>query len=220
MSSVNLEQARHNMVEQQVRPWDVLDPKILGVLETLPRDAFTPPDYRGLAYADTEIPLGNGQFMMHPILEGRMVQALELQPDDRVLEIGTGSGYVTACLAQLAAHVDSIEIDPALSEAAAKRLQEQGISNVSLSVGDGVKDFDETRKYDAICLTGSLYSMMDTYKNALNIGGRLFVILGEDPAMQAHLFTRTDEKAWSDQTLFETSVKPLVHGEKQKQFVF
>lgn len=220
MSSSNLEQARHNMVEQQVRPWDVLDPKILRILDETPREAYVPEAYRALAYADTAIPLGNGHFMMHPIVEGRMMQALDIQPTDKVLEIGTGSGYVTACMAQLASHVDSIEIDPALSETAAGNLQQQNIYNVSLSVGDGVKDFDETRKYDAICITGSLVNMLDQYKNALTLGGRLFVILGEAPIMQAHLFTRTGEQAWADQILFDTVEKALVHGEKPRQFVF
>ena len=220
MSSSNLEQARHNMVEQQVRPWDVLDPKILDILDNTPRDAFTPENYRALAYADTKIPLGNGHFMMHPVVEGRMLQALEIQPEDRVLEIGTGSGYITACLAKLASQVDSIEIDQALSDAAAARLQQQNIYNARLSVGDAVTDFDPATQYDVICITGSLFEMRDAYKQALTIGGRLFVILGEDPIMQAHLFTRTDENAWADQILFETSVKALRHAEKQKQFVF
>ena len=220
MTYSNLDQARHNMVEQQVRPWDVLDPKVLEILDHIPRDAFTPEAYRALAYADTEIPLGNGHTMMHPVVEGRMLQSLDLQATDTVLEIGTGSGYITACLAKLCAHVDSIEIDQAISDAAAARLKQQNIYNVSLSVGDAVKDFDPSKKYDAICITGSLVKMQDSYKNALNVGGRLFVIIGEDPIMQAHLFTRTDENAWSDQILFETSVKALRGGEKQKQFVF
>jgi protein-L-isoaspartate(D-aspartate) O-methyltransferase len=157
---------------------------------------------------------------MHPIVEGRMLQALDIQPTDNALEIGTGSGYVTACMAQLASHVDSIEIDPSLSETAAAKLQQQNIYNVSLSVGDGVKDFDETKKYDVICLTGSLVTMLEQYKNALTPGGRLFVILGEEPIMQAHLFTRTGEQAWADQILFDHVVKALVHGEKPRQFVF
>jgi len=220
MSSSNLEQARHNMVEQQVRPWDVLDPKILHILDDTPREAYVAEAYRALAYADTAIPLGNGHFMMHPVVEGRMLQSLDIQPTDNALEIGTGSGYVTACMAQLAAHVDSMEIDPAISEAAAARLQQQNIYNVRLTVADGVTDFDDSKKYDVICITGSLVNMLDQYKNALTIGGRLFVILGEDPIMQAHLFTRTGENAWADQILFETSVKALRHGEKPRQFVF
>ena len=220
MSSSNLELARHNMVEQQVRPWDVLDPKILEILENTPRDAYAPPAYQALAYADTAIPLGNGQSMMHPVLEGRMMQSLDIQPTDKVLEIGTGSGYVTACLAKLAAHVDSIDIDQALSATAAEKLKQQNIYNVTLSVADAVTEFDQSKKYDAICVTGSLATMLDQYKNALTIGGRLFVIIGEDPAMQAHLFTRIDENAWSDQIMFETSVKALLHAEKEKQFVF
>ncbi len=220
MSSTNLEQARHNMIEQQIRPWDVLDPNVLAVLNRVHRDAFTPEAYASLAYADTEIPLGHDQYMMHPVLEGRMLQALNLNPGDRVLEIGTGSGYISACLSRLAGRVDSIEIDPELSEAANRRLQRQQIDNVNLMIGDAVNDFDSDQKYDAICVTGSLTQMVEPYKKALNPGGRLFVIIGEAPVMQAHLITRIDENAWADQILFETCVKPLIHAEKPKQFVF
>ena len=220
MSSIDLAQARHNMVEQQVRPWDVLDSKVLDILERMPRDAFTPEAYQGLAYADTKIPLGNGHFMMHPILEGRLLQALDLQPEDRVLEIGTGSGYLTACLAKLADHVDSVEIDRELASRAGTNLLSEGATNVALIVADGVKDFDTSQKYDAIAVTGSMVALPDKFREALNVGGRLFVILGEDPAMQAHLITRTDESSWSDQILFETSVKALDNAGKPKQFVF
>lgn len=220
MSTVDLELARHNMVEQQVRPWDVLDPRILDILENTPRDEFVPDAYKGLAYADTEIPLGDGQYMMHPVLEGRMLQALDIQATDRVLEIGTGSGYITACLAKLASHVDSIDINERLGKAAATKLVEQGIMNVSLSTGDAVEEFDSHSKYDVICVTGSMGEVPDTYKQALNEGGRLFVITGEDPVMEAHLITRIDENTWSDQNMFETSIRPLIHAECKKQFCF
>ena len=219
MSAVNLEKARQNMVEQQVRPWDVLDPKVLEVIETLPRETFTPSAYKDLAYADTEIPLGNGQCMMHPVLEGRMLQSLDIQPGDRVLEIGTGSGYITACLAKLAAHVDSIEIDAALSQAADSKLKQLGISNVSLSVADAT-EFTPTQQYDAIAITGAMAELSDTLKQALNVGGRLFVITGEDPVMQARLITRIAEDTWAEQIMFETSLKCLVHAEKKPQFSF
>ena len=220
MSMVNLEKARHNMVEQQVRPWDVLDPRVLETIENTPRDTFTPDAYKGLAYADTEIPLGHDEYMMHPVLEGRMLQALDIQETDQILEIGTGSGYITACLAKLGAHVDSIEIDESLSKSAADKLTRQNISNVTLTTDDAVANFDESKKYDVICVCGSMAELPESYQNALNPGGRMFVITGEDPVMHAHLITRTGENSWADQPLFETSLKPLTHAEKQTAFSF
>ena len=220
MSLVNLEKARHNMVEQQVRPWDVLDPRVLDTLENTPRDAFTPDTYKGLAYADTEIPLGHDESMMHPILEGRMLQALDIQETDQILEIGTGSGYITACLAKLGAHVDSIEIDDFFSHAAADKLARQNITNATLTTGDAVANFDDTKKYDVICVCGSMTELPESYKKALNPGGRIFVITGEAPVMHAHLITRTGEDSWADQQLFETSLKPLTHAEKSEEFSF
>jgi protein-L-isoaspartate(D-aspartate) O-methyltransferase len=220
MSMVNLEQARQNMVEHQVRPWDVLDPKILQTFDELPRDAFVPDTYKGLAYADTAIPLGNNQYMMHPVVEGRMLQALEIQPDDRILEIGTGSGYITACLAKLGSHVDSIEIETSLSQSAAGKLAKQNIDNVTLIVGDAMTDISDSQQYDVICVTGSMATVSDQLKQQLKLGGRMFVITGEAPVMYAHLITRTDETSWSDQCMFETSLKALIHAEKAAQFDF
>ena len=220
MSMVNLEKARQNMVEQQVRPWDVLDPRILETFDELPRDAFTPDAYKGLAYADTAIPLGNDQHMMHPVLEGRMLQALEIQPDDKILEIGTGSGFITACLAKLGDHVDSIEIEPSLSQSAAGKLARLNIDNINLMVGNAMTDLDSNKQYDVICVTGSMAEVPDSLKQQLTINGRMFVITGDAPVMHAHLIIRTDEHAWSDQRLFETSIKALIHAEKPAQFDF
>ena len=140
MSAVNLEQAHKNMIQQQVRPWDVLDPKVLNALKTIAREDFVPEAYKNLAYADTAIPLGDGEEMMHPVLEGRMLQALDIQPGDEILEIGTGSGFISACLASLGAHVDSIEINEAISKQAAENLVSQGVFNISLSVMDAMQD--------------------------------------------------------------------------------
>jgi len=220
MTAVNIEQAKFNMIEQQVRPWDVLDPKILETLEQTPRDAYVSEAYKNLAYADTAIPLGNGQSMMHPVVEGRLLQSLDLQPTDEVLEIGTGSGFVTACLAHLASHVDTLDIDESLTKKAAARFVEQGVFNVSISTGDATQGEELGKAYDAIAITGSMAEIPETYKKALNIGGRLFVIVGEDPVMVAWLITRVDEKSWAQQYLFETSIDPLVNAAPAKEFEF
>ncbi|MCW9013635.1 MAG: protein-L-isoaspartate O-methyltransferase [Gammaproteobacteria bacterium] len=220
MSAVNLDQARFNMVEQQVRPWDVLDPKILRTLEQIPREAFVPAAYKNLAYADTAIPLGHNEAMMHPIMEGRLLQALDIQPTDEILEIGTGSGYLTACLAHLGSRVDSIDIYEDLSQQAAACFVEQGIFNVNLSTGDASHDTDFKKSYDVIAITGAMNEVPESYKKALAIGGRMFVITGKDPAMVARLITRTDDNAWAEQILFETSIKSLVNMENNEQFTF
>lgn len=215
----HLEQCRQNMVEQQVRPWDVLDDRVLQVIEQMPRDAFVPEQYRGLAYADTAIPLNATQHMMHPILEGRLLQALDIQPEDNILEIGTGSGFLTACLAQLGCHVDSVEIDASLADAAQAKLQQQGIDNVQVSCANGL-ELPAGKHYDVIAVTGSVGAIPGQLKEALTINGRMFIVDGDAPAMQAHLVTRTTETDWADQVLFETVLDTLVHGEKPATFEF
>jgi len=219
MSSL-LEQCRYNMVEQQVRPWDVLDDKVLHTLETIPRDAYVPAQYLNLSYADSAIPLNDSQNMMHPIIEGRILQLLNIQPEDDVLEIGTGSGYLTACLAHLSCLVESIEIDEALAKQAAQTLLEQGVFNVSLSVGDGMDTSSISKKYNVIVLTGAVAQIPQAFKDALNDNGRMFVVTGEAPAMTAHLITRRGENEWSDKVIFETVLKPLIHAEKKAEFTF
>lgn len=220
MSSVNLDSAHYNMIEQQVRPWDVLDNAVLETLKQVPREEFVPQAYKKLAYADTAIPLGNGQFMLHPILVGRILQFLAIQPMDTVLEVGTGSGYLTACLAQLGYHVTSIEIDESLSQAADQRLQKHNIRNVSLLTGDAMQVLDTNKQYDVIAITSSAAEVPEIFKQALAIDGRMFVISGEEPVMSAHLITRIAADKWSDTILFETSVKPLVNADAKKTFVF
>ncbi len=215
----HLEQCRQNMVEHQVRPWDVLDDKVLETLNQVPRDHYVPDQYRNLAYADTAIPLNATQFMMHPVVEGRLLQALDIQPDDAILEIGTGSGYLTACMAHLGNQVDSIEIDEALAKSAETKLQQQGVNNVSLSCGNGL-EVAADKRYDVIAVTGSVGEIPSQLKEALNINGRMFIVDGEAPAMQAHLITRTGDNDWADQVLFETVLETLVHGEKPASFEF
>jgi len=216
----HLEQCRYNMVEQQVRPWDVLDDKVLSVIESIPRDQFVPPQYINIAYADTAIPLNSSTKMMHPIIEGRLLQLLDIQADDEILEIGTGSGYLTACLAHMGKHVDSVEINETLAKQAAQKLLEQGIFNIGLSCADALEFIDTNKKYDVIVLTGSVSDTPDSLKNALAENGRMFVVNGCAPAMQAHIITRTGENDWADECVFETVLAPLVHGEKKPEFKF
>jgi len=216
----HLDQCRYNMVEQQVRPWDVLDDKVLKTLEQIPRDQYVPEQYANLAYADTAIPLNDQQKMMHPILEGRLLQLLDIQPEDNVLEIGTGSGFVTACLAHLACHVESIEIDADLAEAAQQRLQQHSINNVTINCGNGLELSNPNIKYDVIALTGSVSEIPEQFKQSLAQNGRMFVVTGTAPAMQAHVITRTDDNSWADETIFETVLQPLTHGEAKPDFSF
>jgi protein-L-isoaspartate(D-aspartate) O-methyltransferase len=216
---MNLEQARFNMIEQQIRPWDVLDPRVLELLKVVRREQFVPADSKGLAFADTEIALGHGVHMWQPKVEARAVQALALQPADSVLEIGTGSGYVTALLARLAAQVTSVEIEPELSSAASRHLATHNIDNVTLQVGDAAQSWGEA-EYDAIILTASVPMVPEAYKQQLKVGGRLFAIVGDAPAMKAQLITRTAADAFETQFLFETDVAPLRNAKQPERFVF
>lgn len=216
----HLEQCRTNMVEQQVRPWDVLDDKVLNTIELVPRDQYVPAQYINLAYADTAIPLNQAQSMMHPIIEGRLLQLLDIQPEDNILEIGTGSGYLTACLAHMGCHVDSVEIDETLAKQAAQILLEQGVFNIGLSCANGLELPDSRKKYDAIVLTGSVTKIPEAFKMALQKNGRLFVVDGSAPVMQAHLITRTSDTEWTDEIIFETVLNSLNHGETAAEFEF
>jgi len=208
------------MVEQQVRPWDVLDDKVLSTLETIPRDQYVPAQYLNLAYADTAIPLNDTQKMMHPIIEGRLLQLLDIQPEDNILEIGTGSGYLTACLAHLACHVESVEIDSALANRAAQVLLEQGIFNINLSCANGLDLPECPKKYNVIIFTGAISEVPQIFKNALSDNGRMFVVDGQEPAMSAHIINRTADNEWTDVVIFETVLSPLVHGEQKPVFHF
>ncbi len=212
--------ARHNMVVQQIRPCNVSNDNLLELLETMPREAFVPADCENLAFADTQIPLGHGQSMMKPIIEANMLQALDVQPTETVLEIGTGSGFVTALLAKSARHVFSIEIIPELSAAAAHNLEQQGIVNVTLEVGDASNGWDEHKPYDVIAVTGSLPVLEERFQHCLKVGGRLFVIIGEAPAMEAVLITRISEGEWQYKSLFETDIAALQNAPAPEHFEF
>lgn len=216
---MDFEKARFNMVEQQVRPWDVLNPRVLAVISEIPRENFAPDAYKNLAYVDTRIPLGSFEDhpcnMPNPMIQGRILQELDVQDDDVVLEIGTGSGYLTACLAKLGRHVDSVDINEALTAMAEKNLQALNINNIILSTGDAANGWFQKQNYDVIAITAAMQSIPDSYKNMLTIGGRLFVVTGDAPAMTAQLVTRTDKNKWTVKDLFETSIEPMIQPVKR-----
>ncbi len=220
MNALNIEQARFNMIEQQIRPWDVLDDQVLETLNNTPREDFVPERYRAMAFSDISIPLAHDQVMMPPKLEGRLLQSLLIQPTDSVLEIGTGSGYLTACLAELAGSVHSVDIFADFVEEAAARLEKHGINNVTFENVDAANGLDTTQGYDAIAVTGSLPIMHHGYHELLNPGGRLFVITGKPPIMQALLITRTGKQEWNEESLFEIAIPPLVNAPQPEAFHF
>jgi protein-L-isoaspartate(D-aspartate) O-methyltransferase len=217
---MDIEQARYNMVEQQIRPWDVLDQDVLNLLFKLRREDFVPEAHQALAFVDMEIPLGHGQAMWTPKLEARVIQELAIRPTDRVLEIGTGSGYLTALLAMNAAEVVSTEIFPELSAAAGRKLLAHGIENVTLHVADAARDWPDEAGFDIIVLTGSTPLLSGAFRNRLRIGGRMFAITGSAPVMEAQLITCTAPGAFRSVTLFETCVTELVNAPQPTAFVF
>ncbi len=222
MAENNIEQARFNMVEQQIRPWEVLDQQVLDTLSIVPREAYVPDAYRNVAFADAELPIGHGEQMMKPVIEGRLLQALGVKPTDKTLEIGTGSGFITACLAELSQQVISIEIQPELADQAAANLAAQGITNASVKTGDGLATASTHGTFDAIAVTGSLpqAAAADSLKTLLNIGGRLFAVIGQGAVMEACLITRTGEKQWAHEVLFETELPPLANTSTADPFQF
>lgn len=220
MIANNLEQARVNMVKQQVRTWDVLDPKVLDLIARIPREEFVPDTYRELAFSDTEIPIGHGQRMMTPKLEARILQALDIQPDDLILEIGTGSGYLTACMADKGARVISTDIQAEFTEKAAAVLQAQGIDNVTLVTANGLTETQEGGPFDIIAITGSLPRIDEKLKRQLAMGGRLFAVAGDSPAMEATLITRVGNYQWREEAIFETDLERLENPDSVTQFVF
>lgn len=217
---MNYQKARFNMVEQQIRPWDVLDQRVLDVVAELPREAFVPSSFSMLAYADASIPLADGQRTMAPKVAARLAQELLLRPTDRVLEVGTGSGYLTAVLARLARHVYSMELSESLSKVAAEVLAGQGIDNVTLAVGNGLDGWDEHAPYDAIVVTGSLPQVPAALLNALGVGGRLVAVVGTGPIMEALRMTRETEGYWSTTSLFDTELPPAAGLPASESFEF
>ena len=218
MPLTSTEQARFNMVEQQIRPWDVLDMRVLELLSKVKREQFVPPAQTNLAFMDLEIPLGHGAFMWQPKLEARVLQSLNLSRHNTVLEVGSGSGYFSALLSRLAGHVVSIEIIPELHAFSEKNLSLHGIDNVTLELGDAAQAW--AGNYDAIVLTGSVPILSEAFLQSLNIGGRLFAIVGDAPAMKACLVTRIAPDQFEHVTLFETVVVPLKNALQPNRFKF
>ncbi len=217
---IDFERARFNMVEQQIRTWEVLDQQILDLLMAVHREDFLPAQYRSLAFVDMEIPIGGGERMLPPKLEARMLQELAVRPGDRILEVGTGSGYMTALLAKRGAHVCSVEIVPGLSNEAAARLRAHDIANVTLETGDAARGWSKGAPYDVIVLTGSVPVLDDAFARSLNPGGRLLAIVGEAPVMEARLVTRAAGGACSIRGLFETCIPVLRNAPQPERFVF
>jgi protein-L-isoaspartate(D-aspartate) O-methyltransferase len=218
---MDLEQARTNMVEQQIRTWEVLDQDVLDLLYAVPREEFVPPQHRALAFSDLQIPLGEaGQRMWEPKLEARVLQELTISKADRVLEVGTGSGYFTALLAHRAAHVYSVEINPKLAALGRENLAQHGANNVTLEEGDAARGWERHAPYHAIVLTGSTPVLPHELLRELEVGGRLFAIVGEAPVMSARLITCTAPQAYHTIDLFETVVAPLVNAERSARFRF
>jgi protein-L-isoaspartate(D-aspartate) O-methyltransferase len=211
--------ARQQMVEQQVRAWDVLDPDVLRVLTDIPREQFVPTGYESLAFADTAIPIGHGQTMMTPTIEGRVLQALKPAAGDSVLEVGTGTGFLTACLARLAGRVTSIDIYADFLDTARANIEDCGLGDVTLLQMDATRELPEG-PFDVIAVTGSIETFDPRFGDALAPGGRLFVVVGTGPAMDARIVTRTGENEWESDSLFETSLPPLVNSVKPPPFSF
>jgi protein-L-isoaspartate(D-aspartate) O-methyltransferase len=216
--SLNVELARHNMIEQQVRPWDVLDERVLMAMISLRREDFVPPPCRELAFADLCLPLGHDEVMMKPVVEGRVLQAAAPQPRENVLEIGTGSGFLTACLARLAGSVTSVEQHADFADAARARLTAAGVANARIHVADAVRGFDPGRRFEVMVVTGAVAELPQHWRDWIQPGGRLFVIVGVSPVQRAILYGERDGR-WDEQPLFETDLPYLRHAAPAPRFV-
>jgi protein-L-isoaspartate(D-aspartate) O-methyltransferase len=217
---MNVEQARFNMIEQQIRPWEVLDPQVLELLFQVKREDFVPPEHRNLAFADLELPIGHGEAMMQPKVEARILQELGVQVNESVYEVGTGSGYLTALLARRARHVTSAEIHPDLRSAAERNLRTVGAANVTLLEGDSALAPLAESAFDVIVLTGSVPILPQAFLARLAPGGRLFAVLGDAPVMKAVLVRQPVPGSFQHVELFETLLKPLVNAPHPNRFRF
>jgi len=222
-AEMNIEKARFNMIEQQIRPWDVLDPEVLDLLTVVKREDFVPAAYKNLAFMDTQIPLGNGEYMFTPKLEARIVQDIAPKKHENVLEIGAGSGYMAALLSHKARHVTTVEIDPELKAFAEHNLSSYGITNVDVVLGNGAQGWANQgtdAPYDVIVISGSLPVLPDAFLKQIKVGGRIFAIVGVPPVMNAQIITRVSDTAYDTVKVFETDVTPLREIQKPSHFVF
>jgi len=220
MLPVNFDAARDLMIKSQLRTWDVLDQRVLDLVARMPREEYVPAAYRNLAYVDMNIPLGHGEVMMAPKLEARLLQELEIDPQDKILEIGTGSGYMAALLANLGRQVVSVEIRPEFTAAAAAKLAHHGVRNITLEVGDAALGWDRQKPYDVIVITGSLPILPETFQQSLAPGGRMIAIVGRAPAMEVRRIRRLDANSFHEDSLFETVLPPLINATEPSRFVF
>lgn len=220
MLKMNIEKARFNMIEQQIRTWDVLEQDVLELLVVVKREAFVPAAYKSLAFIDTEIPLTGGEYMFTPKMEARILQEIGVKKHEHVLEIGAGSGYMAALLAHKARHVTTVEIDPMLKEFAQKNLSDYGVTNVDVMLGNGAQGWAKGAPYDAIVISGSLPVLPDSLLQQIKVGGRIFAIIGEPPVMSAQLITRVSDAAYNTVKIFETNVKPLREALVPSHFEF
>jgi protein-L-isoaspartate(D-aspartate) O-methyltransferase len=210
---------REQMIEQQVRAWDVLDERVLDAMRRVPRELFVPESERYRAYADAEVPLSRGQHMLRPSVVGRLLQGLLPQPREQVLELGAGTGFVTACLHGMAGAVRALELYPELAESARANLAALGVRGAEVLDADAMR-YESATRYDVIAVTASLPLYDTRFERLLNVGGRLFIVVGEAPVMEARLVRRTGEQTWSSLVLFETVIDPLVHAARASEFTF
>lgn len=217
---MELRQAQENMIKQQIRACDVLDPQLLNIIRQTPRDHFVPEIYKLIAYADEMMAIGHGQTMMLPSQEAQMLQALALKPHEKVLEIGTGTGYITALLARMTKQVYSVDIFPEFTVAARNKLMSLQIYNAQLATGDAALGWDIHAPYDVVVITGSLPYLPRNFLDSVKVHGRLFAIIGLDPVMHAVMYTRVTEEKFDKKLLFETNVKPLIHAPEIEHFSF
>lgn len=220
MNLMDFDSARFNMIEQQIRPAEVLDKNVLDVIANTPRELFVPEAYKKLAFVDTQVPLGHGQSMMTPIQEARMLQALQVQKTDKILEVGTGSGYMTALLAKLGGFVYSVDTFQEFISRAQSNLTNSGLDNVTLEVGDASSGWEANAPYNVIAITGSLPLPPESFKHCLTLGGRLCAIVGDAPVMECTLITRISDNEWTEEGIYETEVAPLINAPQPQRFVF
>jgi protein-L-isoaspartate(D-aspartate) O-methyltransferase len=217
---MNIEQARFNMIEQQIRPWNVLDQDVLDLLHVVKREQFVPAAYQNLAFADVEIPLPGGEAMLAPKFEARILQETGVKKHETVLEIGTGSGYMAALLAHRAAKVTTVEINPETAEQAKKNLANAGVHNVTVEVGNGAQGWEKGAPYDVIVISGALEVLPEAILKQVKVGGRIAAIVGQAPVMEASIITRTGEDAYSTVKVFETNVRYLTGAPVPSHFQF